>query len=37
MSALTPYMCVTDARAAITWYADAVGHRWFLNQVLPEG
>ena len=25
MSELTPYLCVADARAAITWYADALG------------
>jgi uncharacterized glyoxalase superfamily protein PhnB len=37
MSALTPYTCVTDAKAAITWYADAFGCRWILNQALPEG
>ncbi len=25
MSELTPYLCVRDARAAIAWYADALG------------
>jgi PhnB protein len=25
MSELTPYLCVSDARAAIEWYADALG------------
>jgi uncharacterized glyoxalase superfamily protein PhnB len=25
MSELTPYICVADARAAIRWYADALG------------
>ena len=25
MSELTPYICVADARAAIDWYADALG------------
>lgn len=25
MSELTPYICVSDARAAIAWYADALG------------
>jgi uncharacterized glyoxalase superfamily protein PhnB len=25
MSELTPYICVADARAAIEWYADALG------------
>ncbi len=25
MSELTPYICVADARAAIKWYADALG------------
>lgn len=25
MSELTPYLCVDDARKALTWYADALG------------
>ena len=25
MSELTPYICVSDARAAIQWYAEALG------------
>ncbi len=38
MSELTPYVCVSDSRAAIEWYAGALGAEVVLEPiVMPDG
>jgi uncharacterized glyoxalase superfamily protein PhnB len=38
MSSLTPYICVADSRAAIEWYADALGAEVVVEPiVMPDG
>src|SRR5262245_24133976 len=38
MSELTPYICVTDCRAAIAWYADVLGAEVTFDPiVMPDG
>jgi PhnB protein len=36
MSALTPYICVADSRAAITWYADALGAEVVVEPIVMD-
>ncbi len=37
-SELTPYLCVTDSRAAIEWYVDVLGAEVVLEPiVMPDG
>ena len=38
MSELTPYICVSDARAAIAWYVEVLGAKVTLDPiVMPDG
>ena len=38
MSELTPYLCVTDSRAAIQWYVDVLGAEVAYDPiVMPDG
>jgi uncharacterized glyoxalase superfamily protein PhnB len=38
MSSLTPYICVSDSRAAIEWYAEALGAEVVVEPiVMPDG
>lgn len=38
MAELTPYLCVADARAAIEWYAEALGAEVVYDPiVMPDG
>jgi PhnB protein len=38
MSELTPYLCVNDARAAISWYVDVLGATVVYDPiVMPDG
>ena len=36
MSALTPYICVADSRAAITWYVDALGAEVVVEPIVMD-
>ena len=36
MSALTPYICVADSKAAITWYADALGAEVVVEPIVMD-
>ncbi|HMM94402.1 MAG: VOC family protein [Micrococcales bacterium] len=37
MSELTPYICVADARAAITWYTDVLGATVVVGPIVMDG
>jgi len=38
MSEITPYLCVADARAALTWYVDVLGAVVSLGPIeMPDG
>src|SRR3954454_20272271 len=38
MSELTPYLCVSDSRAAIAWYAEALGAEVVYEPIImPDG
>ncbi len=36
MSSLTPYICVADARAAIEWYAEALGAEVVVEPIVMD-
>ena len=36
MSELTPYICVSDAQAAIRWYADALGAQIVVEPIIMD-
>ena len=36
MSELTPYLCVSDSRAAIAWYAEALGAEVVLEPIVMD-
>jgi uncharacterized glyoxalase superfamily protein PhnB len=36
MSELTPYICVADSRAAIAWYADALGAEVVVDPIVMD-
>jgi PhnB protein len=36
MNELTPYICVSDARAAIGWYADALGAEVVVEPIIMD-
>ena len=36
MSSLTPYICVADAKAAIAWYAEALGAEVVVEPIVMD-